>query len=120
MERAERGSRVWRQLLDAVAEIAELGEATPLEVARYCARMQETYGSMLFEGKVGVLDLDAEVEMVREIRAAIGPEATLRLDAGVDIIKVKELLGHRHVTTTQIYDKRRRGAREGASHDVPI
>jgi site-specific recombinase XerD len=32
----------------------------------------------------------------------------LPLDAGVDIIKVKEFLGHRHVTTTQIYDKRRR------------
>ena len=46
--------------------------------------------------------------------------ATLLLDAGVDIIKVKELLGHRHVTTTQIYDKRRRTAKEGASHDVPI
>jgi site-specific recombinase XerD len=42
------------------------------------------------------------------------------LDAGVDIIKVKELLGHRHVTTTQIYDKRRRSLKEGASHDVPI
>ena len=46
--------------------------------------------------------------------------ATLLLDAGVDIIKVKELLGHRHVTTTQIYDKRRRSTKEGASHDVPI
>jgi site-specific recombinase XerD len=46
--------------------------------------------------------------------------ATLLLDAGVDIIKVKELLGHRHVTTTQIYDKRRRSLKEGASHDVPI
>ncbi len=46
--------------------------------------------------------------------------ATLLLDAGVDIIKVKELLGQRHVTTTQIYDKRRRSLKEGASHDVPI
>lgn len=60
---------------------AEPGESTPLEVARYCARMREQYGSMLFEGKMGVLDLDAEIEMIREVRAAIGPDATLRLDA---------------------------------------
>ena len=46
--------------------------------------------------------------------------ATLLLDAGVDIRKVQELLGHRHVTTTQIYDKRRRGTKESASHDMPI
>ena len=36
---------------------------------------------MIFEGKVGVLDLDTEIEMVKEVRAAIGPDATLRLDA---------------------------------------
>jgi site-specific recombinase XerD len=46
--------------------------------------------------------------------------ATLLLDAGVDIIRVKELLGHRHVTTTQIYDKRRWSLKEGASYDMPI
>ncbi len=46
--------------------------------------------------------------------------ATLLLDAGVDIIKVKELLGHRHVTTTQIYDKRRRSTAESASHLLAI
>jgi hypothetical protein len=32
-------------------------------------------------------------------------------------MEVKELLD-RHVTTTQIYDKRRRAAREGASHKM--
>jgi len=46
--------------------------------------------------------------------------ATLLLDAGVDIMKVRKLLGHRHVVTTQIYDKRRIGTKESASHDVPI
>jgi hypothetical protein len=29
-------------------------------------------------------------------------------------------IGHRHVITTQIYDKRRRQAHEGASHSVLI
>lgn len=59
----------------------EPGDSTPLEVARYCARMREQYGSTIFEGKVGVLDLDTEIEMVKEVRAAIGPDAVLRLDA---------------------------------------
>jgi site-specific recombinase XerD len=42
------------------------------------------------------------------------------LNAGVVIIKVKQLLGHRHVTTTQTYDKRRRSAKDEALHDVLI
>jgi site-specific recombinase XerD len=46
--------------------------------------------------------------------------ATLMLEDGEDIRKVQELLGHRHVTTTQIYDKCRRLTAEGASHRVPI
>jgi glucarate dehydratase len=60
---------------------SEPGESTPLEVARYCARMREQHGSVIFEGKVGVLDLDTEIEMVKEVRAAIGMDAILRLDA---------------------------------------
>jgi site-specific recombinase XerD len=37
--------------------------------------------------------------------------ATLLPDSGVDIMEFKELLGRRHATTTQIYDKRRRRAK---------
>jgi site-specific recombinase XerD len=33
---------------------------------------------------------------------------------------VKDLLGHRHITTTQIYDKRRRTTSDSASHDLVI
>lgn len=46
--------------------------------------------------------------------------ATLLLGAKVDIKDVQELLGHRHITTTQIYDKRQRGTRESASHNMPL
>ena len=42
------------------------------------------------------------------------------LQAQVDSTKVQELLGHCHVTTTQIYEKRRFHTSEGASHDFPI
>ena len=45
---------------------------------------------------------------------------TLLLDSGVPIEAVQDLLDHRHITTTQIYDKRRRSIRDSASHSVPI
>jgi glucarate dehydratase len=56
------------------------GEATPTDVARYCATMIERHGSMVFEGKVGTVALAEEVQMVREVRAAIG-DRPLQLDA---------------------------------------
>ncbi|NQT14820.1 MAG: tyrosine-type recombinase/integrase [Planctomycetes bacterium] len=46
--------------------------------------------------------------------------ATEFLNGGVDIVKVKELLGHQHVATTQVYDKRRQGTSESASHEMPF
>jgi len=46
--------------------------------------------------------------------------ATLLLDTGQAIESVQELLDHKHITTTQIYDKRRRSVRDSASHKVPI
>jgi integrase len=80
-------------------------------------------GSMR-EEEEEVLAKDGSMEKVKRClytpHSLRATTATLLLDAGVDIIKVKELLGHKHVTTTQIYDKRRRSLKEGASHYVPI
>lgn len=46
--------------------------------------------------------------------------ATLLLDSREPIESVQDLLDHKHITTTQIYDKRRRSVRDSASHKVPI
>lgn len=58
------------------------GESSPVEIARYCGRMIEDHGSTIFEGKVGTVDLDEEIEMLREVRSAIG-NRELRLDANM-------------------------------------
>ncbi|MDX6565865.1 MAG: glucarate dehydratase [Gaiellales bacterium] len=57
------------------------GESSPLEIARYCAQMIEQHGAGSFEGKVCTVSLDEEIEMVREVRAAIGDGRRLTLDA---------------------------------------
>ena len=46
--------------------------------------------------------------------------ATLLLDSGEDIRDVQKLLGHKHVTVTQGYDKRRKGTKQSASHRLVI
>jgi glucarate dehydratase len=56
------------------------GEASPVDVADYCARMIEDHGATVFEGKVGTVGLGEEIEMVRLVREAIG-DRPLRLDA---------------------------------------
>lgn len=58
-------------------------ESSPVEVASYCARMAEEHGANSFEGKVGFGRVDEEIAMVREIRAAVGEEAMIRLDANM-------------------------------------
>lgn len=56
------------------------GEGTPVEIARFCARMIEEHDAQVFEGKLATEDLATELQMVREIRSAIG-DRELRLDA---------------------------------------
>jgi glucarate dehydratase len=58
-------------------------EESPSQVAGYCARMAEEHGSPAFEGKVGVRPVEADVRLVREVRAAIGDDRLLRLDANM-------------------------------------
>ena len=58
-------------------------EETPADVAAFCARMVEEHGSPVFEGKVGVHPVEQDEALVREVRAAIGPECALRLDANM-------------------------------------
>lgn len=58
-------------------------EDSPADVAAFCARMVEEHDSPVFEGKVAVRPVEDDVELVREIRAAIGPDRELRLDANM-------------------------------------
>jgi glucarate dehydratase len=51
------------------------------EVAAYCAEMRAKHRSTIFEGKVGFGSPD--VEIAQAVRDAIGPDATLRLDANM-------------------------------------
>jgi glucarate dehydratase len=58
-------------------------EESPAAVAAYCASMADAHGSPWFEGKVGVRSPDEDLELVRLVREAIGPDRTLRLDANM-------------------------------------
>jgi glucarate dehydratase len=59
------------------------GEESPADIAAYCARMVDEHGSPHFEGKVGYKDLETDVAIAREVREAIGPTRSLRLDANM-------------------------------------
>ena len=59
------------------------GETDPRAVADYCLRMKAEYGSTYFEGKLILGDPRLEIETVRAIREALGPDAMIRLDSNM-------------------------------------
>jgi glucarate dehydratase len=70
------------------------GESTPEEVAEYCVRMREEHGSMYFEGKCSSGDVKKDIELVKQVREAIGEDAMLRLDGNMawSLSSARELL----------------------------
>jgi glucarate dehydratase len=59
------------------------GEMTPEAVVDYCLRMRAEHGSTFFEGKLILGDPLLEIQTVRLLREALGPEAMLRLDSNM-------------------------------------
>ncbi len=58
-----------------------------------CARMIEEHGAVAFEGKLCTVSLDEEVEMVREVRAAIGDRRlTLDANGGLTVPSAREAI----------------------------
>ncbi len=55
-------------------------EETTADVVRYCVRMVEEHEAPWFEGKLGVLDVAVELELVAELQRVL-PHGVLRLDA---------------------------------------
>ena len=84
---------------------------------------------------VAIAELKQEIaclsERLRDVEARLGrnasnssmPPSANPLDAPPPVVKKptgRKPGGHRHITPTQIYDKRRRSAAEGASHEMPV
>ena len=59
------------------------GVMDPKAVADYCVRMKAEHGSTMFEGKLIQGDPRLEIETVRAIREALGPDAMIRLDSNM-------------------------------------
>ncbi|WP_342364306.1 mandelate racemase/muconate lactonizing enzyme family protein [Terrarubrum flagellatum] len=59
------------------------GEMTPEAVVDYCMGLKETCGTTYFEGKIATRDPGPSIEMMRQLRKALGRDAMLRLDANM-------------------------------------
>ena len=71
-------------------------EATPADVVEYCERMAADFDSPLFEGKLGVLPVEQELQMVGDLVGALGRGALHRLDAnGVYTVPTARRVCHR-------------------------
>jgi glucarate dehydratase len=71
-------------------------EETPAQVIDYCLGMEAEFGSPLFEGKLGVLDVETELSMVSDLARELGPGRLLRLDAnGVYTVPTARLVCRR-------------------------
>jgi len=56
-------------------------ESSPAEVVDYCVRMAAEFDAPVFEGKLGVLPVEAEMTMVADLVRELGPHRLQRLDA---------------------------------------
>jgi len=71
-------------------------EETPAQVIDYCLAAAAEFGSPLFEGKLGVLDVETELAMVADLSRELGPGRLLRLDAnGVYTVPTARLVCRR-------------------------
>ena len=57
------------------------GEASVQDVVDYCLRLQAHHGTTFFEGKISDPDLRANIRLVQALRAALGPDAMIRIDS---------------------------------------
>ena len=59
------------------------GETAPEAVVDYCLRQREEHGTTFFEGKVSTADPEPSIQMLRQLRGALGDRAMLRIDSNM-------------------------------------
>ncbi len=59
------------------------GEMSAEAIADYCLKMRDEHGSTFFEGKLILGDPNLEIDTVRKLRAALGPNDMIRLDSNM-------------------------------------